>query len=122
MKRLILLTLILVFCSGSTVVLACSVGPGSTVIEDNYAAVRLSGVISAAVLLMSIVLFFLRERKGLWVIVASILLFILHPVWFFGGGGGDCGYAMVRLAMPLTVLGGVFAAHQLRSWLIERSR
>jgi len=48
-------------------------------------------------LFASVVLFFMRGRKGLWVVAASIVLLVFHPVWIYGGGGGDCGMSMLAV-------------------------
>ena len=112
------LNFIFVYSLCSTVVCACSSDrvPGLT--EHNYSIVRLCAVISATCLCASVVLFFLRRRKGLWVVVINLFLLTFHPVWIYGGGGGDCGMSMADGAKFTSVLVAIGVAHQLRSWLI----
>ena len=113
--------LLLTFISlGSTVVFACSGNATLVLIEHNRSVVRLYAFISMACLLASIVLFFLRQRKGLWVIVINIFLLVYHPLWIYGGGGGDCGRSRASGAMFSSVLVAVGVAYQLRAWLIAR--
>jgi hypothetical protein len=121
-KVRLLLNFIVVYSLSATVVLACSGARTDVLIEHNYSLVRLYGGISTALLFVSVVLFFLRERKGLWVVIITSLLLILHPVWTYGGGGGDCGRSKAGSALVLTVLVAVGTASQLRSWSIARSR
>ncbi len=117
----LLLNFIFVYSLCSTVVLACSVtGDAPELSEHNRSVVRLYAVISGACLFASVVLFFLRQRKGLWVVVITTFLMVFHPVWISGGGGGDCGMSMASGAKFSSVLAGIGVAYQLRSWLIAR--
>ena len=100
------------------VVLACSGNGAPELIEHNRSVVRLYAVLSGACLFASVVLFFLRQRKGLWVVVITILLMVFHPVWMYGGG--DCGMSMASGAKFSSVLVAIGVAYQLRSWLIAR--
>jgi hypothetical protein len=114
------LTFIFVYSLCSTVVFACSGYGASEFIENNRSLVRFYAVLSAAGFFVSVVLFFLRGRKGLWVVVITFLIMVLHPVWLYGGGGGDCGTSMVSSAKFTSVLVAVGVAYQLRAWLIAR--
>jgi hypothetical protein len=116
----LLLNFTFIYSLGSTVVLACSGNRTLELIEHNRSVVRLYMLISGACLLASVVLFFLRQRKGLWVVVLTIFLMVHHPVWIYGGGGGDCGRSMAGGAMFLSVLAAIGVAYQLRAWLIAR--
>ena len=113
------LSFIFVYSLSATGVLACSrVGE---LIDSNHYLVRFYAVISGALLFASVVLYFLRGRKGLWVVLVGSFFLVFHPAWFYGGGGGDCGRSMASNAKFITVLVAIGAAYQLRSWLIERS-
>lgn len=111
-------TLVLSLCS--MVVLACSGDGAPALIEHNRSIVRLYAVISAACLLASIVLFFLRRRKGLWVVLINIFFLVLHPVWSYGSRG-DCGMSIANGAQFSSVLVAIGTAYQLRAWLIARN-
>ena len=116
----VFLTCILVHASASTLAFACSSDRVPGLIERNYSVVRFYAVLSSLCLLASVVLFFLRRRKGLWVVLVSLFFVGFHPVWVYGGGGGDCGMSMAEKARFTSVLVAIGVAHQLRSWLITR--
>ena len=105
-----------------TVVLACSGYGAPELIEVNRSLVRFHAVISAACFLASVVLYFLRGRKGLWVVLINLFFLALHPAWFYGGGGGDCGMSKVDGVKFTSVLVAIGVAYQLRGWLIARGK
>ena len=115
------LSFIFVYSLSATAVLACTSLGEPSFINSNYFAARFYAVISAVLLFASIVLYFLRGRKGLWVVLVNTFFLVFQPAWFYGGGGGDCGKSMAGNAKFITVLVAIGAAYQLRSWLIERS-
>ena len=115
-----LLILMFLSCLYSPVVLACSGSGAGGMVLYSRSVVRFWAAVSAVLTSISIVLFFLRQRKGLWVILVSLILLIFHPAWFYGGGGGDCGLSMAQGAKFTSVLTGIGTAHQLRTWLIGR--
>ena len=117
-----LVSLIFLFCLYSPVVLACSGSAAADLVFYNQLVVRFWAVVSVVLLSLSIVLFFLRQRKGLWVVVVSLILLIFHPVWIYSGGGGDCGLSMAHGARFSSVLIGIGTAYQLRSWVIARGK
>lgn len=118
----LLLNFVLVYSLSLTVVLACS-GPGTDVlIEQNRSLVRVYAIVMGVLVFASVVLFFLRRRKGLWVVLVSLLLLVVHPAWFYRGGGGDCGMSFADGAKFWGVIVAIGTAYQLRCWLIERGK
>lgn len=115
------LSFIFVYSLSATEVLACSGYWAWALIENNHYLVRFYAVITGALVFASVVLYFLRGRKGLWVVLVGSFFLVFHQAWFYGGGGGDCGMSMVRNAKFIAVLVAIGSAYQLRSWLIERS-
>lgn len=110
-----------IYALSATAVLACSGYWAGELTENNYFLVRFFAVITAALVFASVVLYFLRGRKGLWVVLVGGFFLVSHQTWFYGGGGGDCGMSMVSNAKFIAVLVAIGTAYQLRSWLIERS-
>lgn len=117
MKRTGILLLITILVSPS-IVLACSGYGAPELIEVNRSLIRFHAVITAACFLASVVLFFLRGRKGLWVVLIATFYLVLNPAWFYGGGGGDCGMSKVDGAKFWNVLLVIGVAYQLRGWII----
>jgi hypothetical protein len=103
-----------------TIAFACSRERAPDLIYDNLFIVQCCAALSIVFFVTTLVLYFLRGRKGLWVVIASFVLVVFQPAWIYGGGGGDCGRSMASGAKFSVVLLGIGAAHQLRSWLINR--
>jgi hypothetical protein len=99
---------------------ACSGEGASALIEHNRIITRWFAALSISLLLAMVILYFKRRKKGLPVIVLSLILLALHPAWFYGGGGGDCGMSMVENAQWIMGLLAVGVAYQLTMWLVKR--
>ncbi|HET6863299.1 MAG TPA: hypothetical protein VFH91_09630 [Pyrinomonadaceae bacterium] len=113
-----LIAVIAMWCC-PTIAFACS-GETMDLIYHNRLIVQICAALSIVLFVTTVVLYFLRGRKGLWVVVASFMLVVFHPAWINGGGAADCGRSMSSGAKFWVVLLGIGAAHQLRSWLINR--
>ena len=114
-----LITVIAMWCC-PTIAFACSGEGALDLIYHNRFIVQICVALSIVLFVTTVALYFLRGRKGLWVVVASFMLVVFHPAWIYGGGGGDCGVSMANGAKFSAVLLAVGVAHQLRSWLINR--
>lgn len=115
-----LIAIIAIWCC-PTIAFACDGEHALDLIYQNRFIVQICAALSIVLFVSSVVLYFLRGRKGLWVVVVSLMLIVFHPVWIYGGGGGDCGRSMASGAKFSAVLLGIGVAHQLRSLLIRPS-
>ena len=103
-----------------TIALACDSDTAPGLMEHNRIITQRFVVLSIALLLATVILYFKRHKQGLPVIILSLILLVIHPAWFYGGGGGDCGMSMVETAKWVTGFLGVGVAYQLTSWLLQR--
>ena len=101
-------------------VLACSeeAVPGLT--DYNRAITQRIAVLSITLLIATVILYFKRRKKGLPIIVFSVVLLVFQPAWSYGGGGGDCGRSMVENAQWIAGFLAVGVAYQLTLWLVKR--
>jgi hypothetical protein len=99
---------------------ACSEDTSPGVWERNRVIVRWLLGLSVILLTATLILYFIRHRKGLIVVLASVLLVIFHPAWIYGGGGGDCGVSMAKGARNSAILLAVGVAYQCTLWLMRR--
>jgi hypothetical protein len=104
----------------STVAVACDGDAAPGLWEHNRLVVRWLLGLSFVLLTTTAVLYFVRHRKGLLVLLASAVLVILHPAWIYRGGGGDCGVSMAQGARNLAILLTLGVAYQLTFWLVRR--
>jgi hypothetical protein len=100
---------------------ACSGDRAHDVTSDNRFVVQCCLALSIVFFVTSVVLYILRRKRGLWVVIPSLVLLVFQPAWVYGGGGGDCGLSMASDAQFSAVLLGIGVAHQLRSWLLKRA-
>ncbi len=101
-------------------VFGCSGEGALELIEHNRSVVQICAALSITLFVTTVVFYFLRHRKALWVVIISLILVVFHPAWIYGGGGGDCGVSMANGAKFSAVLLGIGVAHQVRSWLVNR--
>jgi hypothetical protein len=122
-KRLLgftgLIAVIAMWC-GPMIAFACSGDGAGDLIDHNRFIVQICAALSIVLFVSALIFYFLRRKKGLWVLIVSFILVVFQPAWMYGGGGGDCGISMVSHAKFSVVLLGIGVAHQLRSWLISR--
>jgi hypothetical protein len=103
-----------------TLTFACDSDAAPGLIDHNRVITQRLAVLSIALLAATVILYFKRQKKGLPVIVLSLILVVFHPAWIYGGGGGDCGLSMVEGAKLNAGFLGVGVAYQLTQWLIKR--
>ena len=103
-----------------TLAVACSEDTSPGVWEHNRLVVRWLLVLSLVLLTTTAVLYFARHRKGLLVLLPSVLLVIFHPAWIYRGGGGDCGISMAEGARNSAILLAIGVAYQITMWLVKR--
>jgi lipopolysaccharide export LptBFGC system permease protein LptF len=115
------LSLIIALWLCPTLALACDSDAAPGLMEYNRILTQRFVALSIALLIATVALYFKRHKKGLPVIILSIILLAFHPAWFYGGGGGDCGMSMVETAKWITGFLGVGVAYQLTSWLLQRN-
>jgi uncharacterized membrane protein (UPF0136 family) len=106
----------------STSAYACSSEGPAALIFQNKAITLRHAILSVVMILAIIALYFLRKRKGLPVIVLSLILLAFQPAWVYGGGGGDCGRGMVETAKWVTLLIAGGFTYQLVLWLMQRKQ
>lgn len=111
--------LLLVFLVQSGLAYGCSGEGAAAFTEENKGIVTRYGVIALVLVLSITALYFVRRRKGLLAILASVAVFFFHPLWWFGGGGGDCGMGMAVRAKYITAMLGVIFAAQVIIWRIR---
>jgi hypothetical protein len=99
---------------------ACSEDTSPGVWEHNRVVVRWLLALSLTLLTTTAVLYFARHRKGLLVLLVSVLLIIFHPAWIYRGGGGDCGISMAEGARNSAILLAIGVAYQFAMWLVKR--
>ena len=114
------LSLIIALCLCPTFVLACSDESAPGLNAHNRIITQRFAVLSIALLIATVVLYFMRHKKGLPVIILSLIVLVLHPAWHYGGGGGDCGRSMVEDAQWIAGFLAVGVAYQLTLLLIKR--
>ena len=104
----------------STSTYACSGEGAPAVILQNKAITLRYAILSIVVILASIALYFLRKRKGLVVVILSLILLTLHPAWGYGEGDPSCGRDMAEGAERITLLLAGGLIYQLVLWLMQR--
>ena len=114
------LSLIIALWLFPTLALACSDESAPGLNAHNRIITQRFAALSIALLIATVVLYFKRHKKGLPVIILSLIFLGLHPAWHYGGGGGDCGRSMVENAQWIGGFLAVGVAYQLTVWMIKR--
>ena len=114
------LSLIIALWLCPTLTFACSSDATPGLIDRNRVITQGLAVLSIALLVATVILYFKRQKKGLPVIFLSLILVVFHPAWFYGGGGGDCGMSMVESAELNAAFLGFGVAYQLIRWQVKR--
>jgi hypothetical protein len=78
------------------------------------------GFISGVLALLSVALYFLRGRKGIWVTIAALLALAIHPAWTMSAWSGDCGTAKVEYACWFTIFLALLVICQAGLWILGR--
>lgn len=106
----------------ATGVLACTFEEGADPIGANNRIAWTFGFLSGSIVLAIVTGYFLRKRKGRWVIIVSIIMLAIHPAWFLSSRIGDCGNAKVVYSQWFTALLGILAIYQFARWLLSRHK
>lgn len=77
--------LLLVFHFLSRHAYCCSGEGAAAYTAANKGIVTRYGIIALVLLLSTTALYFIRHRKGLLAIFASLVVLFFHPLWWFGG-------------------------------------
>src|SRR5688500_4132036 len=100
-KRLLgnigLIALIAMWC-GPMIAFACSGDGAGDLIDHNRFIVQISAALSIVLFVTALMFYFLRRKKGMWVLIVSFILVVFQPAWMYGEGGGDCGISMASHA------------------------
>jgi len=113
---------VLLVCTLTGVVLACSGPKSGELIEHNRSIVNAYGGVAVFLLLAIVAIYFLRGRKGIFATLLGLVVGYLHPVWRYGGGSPNCGKSLVEGAQNVTmVLAGILIV-QVAVWHIQRRR
>jgi len=113
--------MLLVMLALSCVALGCNALPGKDPIHDSERTAWTFGAVSGGILLLTVLGYFLREKRGLWAVILSAVLFITHPAWTVSAWFGDCGMAKVNGSQWFTAILGVLATYQIIRWIAGRS-
>jgi hypothetical protein len=113
---------VLLVCTLTGVVLACSGPKAGELIEHNRSIVNVYGGVAVFLLLGIVAVYFLRGRKGIFAALLGLMVGYLHPVWRYGAGSPDCGKSIVEGAQNITmILAGILIV-QAAVWHIQRRR
>ena len=111
---------LLVFASNA--VLGCTGEFALQTILRNEQTARIYAVVSSIIFLITVILYFLRKRKGLAILIVSILSLVFHPGWTRGAFAGDCGYDLVEMAKYFTAFLTLGLLTQLVLYFRDRSK
>jgi len=114
------LSLIIALWLCPTLALACSEESAPGLDGHNRIITQRFAALSIALFIATVALYFKRHKKGLPVIILSLIFLVLHPAWHYGGGGGDCGRSMVEDSQWIAGFLAVGVAYQLTVWMIKR--
>jgi hypothetical protein len=104
----------------SSITFACS-GPGAAAfMEANAVTGYTHAALGFILLLATVALYFLRKKKGLLIIVFSVVVLAVHPAWTIGVVHGDCGTYMVSVVKYSTGALGAGFLLQLLLWFVGR--
>lgn len=106
----------------ASAVFACTAVKGMDPIGDSNRTAWTFGLVSALIVLVSVAFYFLRKRKGRWVVITSAILFAIHPAWTVTAWGGDCGLAKVDYSQWFTGFLTLLAIYQALRWIIQSRR
>lgn len=120
--RRAVLSLLIALWFSPTLVFACDGDGAPGLIEHNRVTTQRFAVLAVALLMGTVFLYFKRHRKGLSVIIVSVALLVLHPVWVYGGGGGDCGRTMAERATWIAGFLAISLVYQLTLWMFQGRR
>jgi hypothetical protein len=119
-KKLLQCIVTVLLCSLS--VLACTSVDGGDPIGDSNRTAWTLGFVSAFFVAGTVAFYFLRRRKGLWVVILSLVLFALHPAWTVSAWIGDCGYSKVNYSKWFAGFLVLLTFYQVTRWMLARSR
>jgi len=101
-------------------VLGCTAIAGGDPIGNSNRTAWTFGFISGLLVLTTIGLYFLRNRKGRLVTVLSSVLLLIHPAWTVSAWGGDCGNAKVNYSEWFTGFLALLTIYQGIRWMVTR--
>ncbi|HMT08056.1 MAG TPA: hypothetical protein PKA82_08635 [Pyrinomonadaceae bacterium] len=104
------------------VVFGCTPVPGHDPIGNSNREAWTLGFASALFVAGTIAFYFLRGRKGRWVIVLSSFLFVFHPAWWLSAWGGDCGMAKVDYSWWFSGFLLLLTIYQGLRWLLAKHK
>jgi hypothetical protein len=122
-------TLPMSFCALSGCLLAVSIfapvayacaGPGARELVDaNIKAAFVLAALGLAFHSATVILYFLRAKKGLFIVIPSIIVLATHPAWT-GNATGDCGATKAFDSLVSTGILLLAFLLQLILWLVQR--
>lgn len=102
-------------------ILACSGMNAAAFEKENGVAALLYMGVGVLLLLSLVILYFLRGRKGLTVVILCLMITALHPGWFLSSGG-DCGMHRLDAAKIATGIIAMGFLYQVLCWIIPHIR
>jgi hypothetical protein len=101
------------------VVNACA-GPGARELVDaNIKAAYVLAALGLAFHSATVIFYFLRGKKGLFIVIPSIIILATHPAWT-GSATGDCGASKAFDSLVSTSMLLLAFLLQLTLWLVQR--
>ncbi len=125
LKTLLYKNLIICCClmlSAANIVRACSGEFAGDFIRENEFTARIYAVIGVIIVLTTIIFYFLRDKKGLALVIISIMILALHPGWTRGAWVGDCGTSIVIWSKYFTAFLGFGVVIQLLLYFCTRKK
>lgn len=115
-----LIVALLATCVFSPAAYACSGKGVWASIEENIRTAYWYAALGLIFHMATIILYFLREKKGIFMVALSIIVLVTHPAWTISEVSADCGMWKASAAKYSTgLIVGVFLI-QLALWVAPR--
>ncbi len=116
-----LVLLLMTHCLSFQSVIACTPVRGTNPIGDSQRIISYYGLASIIIFFITVSVFIARGKKGLFFICTSLLLCLLHRVWYSGVWVGDCGKGAVEMAKSTTIILLALLVIQVLLWRLKTS-
>lgn len=102
-------------------IFACSVDPGSTLVEDNYSLSVKYWAIALVIFVFTIFLYLKKGRRGLLAVIIGFGVVLLTFLSNNAGRTFDCGFGAVEFARNGILVAAICLLFQLISYLKMRN-
>jgi len=95
-------------------------GAGST-IGENFFLIKICFLLSIGLILAIAVTYFMRGRKGLWILIATLISAVVQApaTFFFGNMAQDCGSFFVQMLVFDVLIFAALFVLQVISWVFQ---